>query len=52
MRVVGGENDGGVGEEAVIEKAAFEDEVNERIEKVPDIEGADFGSGGGGEEAQ
>ena len=47
----GGVGNGGVGEEAVVEEGALEGEVDERVEGVPDEEGAEFKGGGGGEEA-
>lgn len=52
MWVIGGVRDGGVGEEAVVEEGAFEEEVNQRVEKVPDVEGAEGRGGGMGEEAE
>jgi len=48
VRVVGcGRGEEGVGEEAVVEEGAFEEEVGEGVEEVPDVEDAEFGRGGG-----
>ena len=52
MGVVGGVRDGGVGEEAVVEEGAFEEEVDQRVEEVPDVEGAEGWGGGAMEESE
>lgn len=43
-----GEKSRTIGEETVVEKCAFEDEMNEGIKGVPDEEEAGFGVCGGG----
>lgn len=53
MRIVaggGGDGESGVGEEAVVEKGGFEDEVDERVEEVPNVEGAKARGCAGGQE--
>ena len=52
MRVVGGVGDGCVGEETVVEEGAFEEEVDEGVEGVPDEDCAEGEGGGWGEEAE
>lgn len=42
--------DEGVGEEAVVEEGAFEEEVGEGVEEVPDEDDAEFLGGCAGEE--
>lgn len=51
MRVVGRRGGKRVGEETVVEEGAFEQEVDQEVEDVPDVQGAQFARGGGGEEA-
>lgn len=41
MREISGVGDSGVGEEAIVEEGAFEDEVREGVEDVPDVEDAE-----------
>lgn len=54
MGVVGrGRGEDGVGEEAVVEEGAFEEEVGQGVEEVPDVEDAVLGRGcAGWEEAE
>lgn len=52
MGVVAGVRDSGVGEEAVVEEGAFETEVDQGVESVPDEEDAEFGGCAGGKEAE
>lgn len=48
----GRKRDAGAAEEAVIEKGAFEHEVRERVEGVPDEEDAVFGARTSGEQRE
>ena len=52
MRVVGGEGDGRVSEEAVVEEGGFEDEVREGGEEMPDVEDAELAGGVCGKEVE
>ena len=52
MRVVSAVGDGGVGEEAVVEEGAFEEEVGECVEEVPDEDDTELGCCGGVKEGE
>lgn len=43
MRVVAGVGDGSIGEEAIVKKRTFEEEVDKGVEEVPDEESAKLG---------
>ncbi len=52
MRVVAGVRDSGVREEAVVEEGAFEAEVDQGVEGMPDEEDAEFGGCAAWEQTQ
>ena len=52
MRKISGVRDIGIGEKAVVEKRAFENEVREGVKDVPDVNEADVERGGAGKEAE
>ena len=52
MRIIAGRCDGCKGKEAIVEKRAFKDEVDQGVEEMPDEENAELGSRRGMQEVQ